>query len=482
LAGKEVGRRKNPTAFNVRLGRKGTIPLIRRGNARLGFPDFWGGLKYSIGGDKMKAHHVKINVVLMTVLAVVLSFAAVNAGADPKPVVVFNHWTSVHDASAKDAYFTAVAKQTGLNVIDTNLTEAFYQQKVMQLLVGGVACDIHTGWWSGIKTVQWASAGLWKDVSADWKKMGLAGVYPKYVTSNCTYNGKQWQFPIGYCTSGVFYNKHIFDKLGLKEPSTWTEFLDVCEKIKKSGVTPLAWGAAEQLGHMQQWWDVVIYNSIGDNLYQDLMQGKIRWDNDQVMKAHTEMASLLVKGYFMSGVLSFSRDEAMNYLVNGKAAMELDGDYMLVGYELKGFKEGADLGWFPVPAVYPNIKPGIVAGFDMIAIPANAPHPEAAKKLAQFWTSKEGDAQWGLVKRSVPTNRDAIPEFMSKAGPIMQRIAKTLQDMTFVMESQNVLPNDLQEVVYTARQQIVSYPDRVDEIVKQMAEKAAQWYSANKNK
>jgi ABC-type glycerol-3-phosphate transport system substrate-binding protein len=89
-----------------------------------------------------------------------------------------------------------------------------------------------------------------------------------------------------------------------------------------------------------------------------------------VVKAYKELASLLQKGYFCSGIFSFSRDEAMNYLVAGKAAMELDGDYMLVGYKQKGFKEGIDVGWFPLPAVNPNIKAGLYAGFDMIAIPA----------------------------------------------------------------------------------------------------------------
>ena len=40
-----------------------------------------------------------------------------------------------------------------------------------------------------------------------------------------------------------FYNKDLFEQAGItEEPKTWDEFLDVCEKIKASGVTPIALG------------------------------------------------------------------------------------------------------------------------------------------------------------------------------------------------------------------------------------------------
>ena len=37
-----------------------------------------------------------------------------------------------------------------------------------------------------------------------------------------------------------FYNADIFEEVGVEPPTTWTEFLDVCEKIAAAGYQPLA--------------------------------------------------------------------------------------------------------------------------------------------------------------------------------------------------------------------------------------------------
>lgn len=34
---------------------------------------------------------------------------------------------------------------------------------------------------------------------------------------------------------GFIYNKDVFDKLGISVPTTWEEFLQVCETIKTKG-------------------------------------------------------------------------------------------------------------------------------------------------------------------------------------------------------------------------------------------------------
>ena len=42
-------------------------------------------------------------------------------------------------------------------------------------------------------------------------------------------------------TSGIYYNKAIFTEAGIeKEPTTYAELLDACEKIKAAGYAPLA--------------------------------------------------------------------------------------------------------------------------------------------------------------------------------------------------------------------------------------------------
>lgn len=54
------------------------------------------------------------------------------------------------------------------------------------------------------------------------------------------WNGKVIGFPYGESSvSGMLYNKNLFKKYGLTIPRTQKEFLDVCEKLLKNGITPV---------------------------------------------------------------------------------------------------------------------------------------------------------------------------------------------------------------------------------------------------
>ena len=53
-------------------------------------------------------------------------------------------------------------------------------------------------------------------------------------------NGSLWCFPYQPYTTGVWYNKALFEKAGITSvPQTWDEFLAVCQKLRDSGVNPL---------------------------------------------------------------------------------------------------------------------------------------------------------------------------------------------------------------------------------------------------
>ena len=46
--------------------------------------------------------------------------------------------------------------------------------------------------------------------------------------------------PYSVAAEGVIYNVDLFDKVGVSSvPTTWSEFLAVCEKFKSAGITPV---------------------------------------------------------------------------------------------------------------------------------------------------------------------------------------------------------------------------------------------------
>ena len=43
-------------------------------------------------------------------------------------------------------------------------------------------------------------------------------------------DGKVYILPIDYIDIAVFYNRDLFDKLGLQLPKTWAEWMALCER------------------------------------------------------------------------------------------------------------------------------------------------------------------------------------------------------------------------------------------------------------
>ncbi|UJF31476.1 ABC transporter substrate-binding protein [Paenibacillus hexagrammi] len=72
-------------------------------------------------------------------------------------------------------------------------------------------------------------------------------IQEKYLNGVKTSDGKIWAMPIDVNGVGVIYNKDVFAKAGItKVPATWAEFIQVCQQLRKVGVTPIAAGFKDQ--------------------------------------------------------------------------------------------------------------------------------------------------------------------------------------------------------------------------------------------
>ncbi len=105
-----------------------------------------------------------------------------------------------------------------------------------------------------------------------------------------------------YCLSydmietGIFYNKTVFDRLGLREPQDWDEFLEICRILQDAGYTPVA----SIIDVFSDWCTDLFFDQLyadvmpGIDLYQDplrepYLQGYLDWD---------EICFLYHKGFF----------------------------------------------------------------------------------------------------------------------------------------------------------------------------------------
>lgn len=130
-----------------------------------------------------------------------------------------------------------------------------------------------------------------------------------------TFPGKKMYFYI--------YNKEIFEKLGLKVPTNYEEFKNVCQKIKDSGVTPIFEGTQNGWHQVLPLFETgAMYQQKDKDLYSKLNKNKV--DLDAVPELQTIISQLKEfadLGFYGDGYLSNSVENAKESMASGESAM-----------------------------------------------------------------------------------------------------------------------------------------------------------------
>jgi raffinose/stachyose/melibiose transport system substrate-binding protein len=251
--------------------------------------------------------------------------------------------------------------------------------------------DLFQSWGGGIMADQ-ADAGLLKDITADiagWKDTINAGAMSIYA-----YNGKQYGVPWDMGMIGFWYNKALFQQAGISgPPATWDDYLADVTKLKDAGVQPLAIAGKDKWPSMHLWTYLVLRTGGGAALSQMIQSGD--WNTDACTKAGDAVVKLNALKPYQDGYKSADYNAEAAAVGNGKAAMELMGQWapsveMDQSADKKGL--GDKLGWFPFPTVAGGAGAATdgVGGGNGIAVGVNAP-PEAIDFLKSFSSVENGN-------------------------------------------------------------------------------------------
>lgn len=223
---------------------------------------------------------------------------------------------------------------------------AAYQTAMQQTIKEEEAPGVFT-WWSGPQLQTLAENGLIEDLTEAWEDTIFEAGVSQGIADAFTFDGKIYAAPWSVLYNTVLYNKAVFDELGLKEPETFDEFLDVCETLKENGVTPIAlksdsWGGFIWFQQMLAAKDIELYNGICD--------GSIAYNDPRVVEVMKIWEDMLKKGYF-SAPMDYGTDVRKS-VAQGTVAMMLEPHVEMTGMNRDfGMEEGKDLDAFVVPSM-----------------------------------------------------------------------------------------------------------------------------------
>jgi len=238
----------------------------------------------------------------------------------------------------------------------------------------------------GINGVPYESAGQLKPIN---KIVNLSHISNKASLAASTLNGKIYGVPYALETYDWYYNKGIFNKYHLRVPTTWADFLHVCQVLKKNGVTPIetmGTGFSGSLASLWEW-SAVSPSLLGPKYLENLVARKARLTDPvyvHALKDFTKLAQFYEPNWQAVGSAGTEMDSSFAL---GQVAMIADGGFDVQPGMLKDNPK-LDLGEFMSPPLSSGQKPmqfwypdGYIAMNSHISSPSVE---KAAERILQF--------------------------------------------------------------------------------------------------
>ena len=357
------------------------------------------------------------------------------ASVDASKPVTLTWW---HNGSAEPALSTWKQVADAYHAAHPNVTfkinpmqnEAF-RTKVPVALQGGDPPSIYQQWGSGGQATQVKSGKLldMTDAVSSWIGQ-LGGAAKGWQT-----DGKQYGIPYDLHTVGFWYRTDLFQKAGITSPPATMDDLNAAvTKLKAAGITALSVGGKDKWPDAF-WWEYFAIRECSTQTVQDAINNQ-KTDDPCFLKAGQDLKAFLDTKPFQTGFLATPAQQgagsSAGLLANGKAAMELQGDWEAPTIiPLTSDKQVADkLSWFAFPTVDGGQgEPGAtLGGGDGFSCTTKA--GPACVDFLKYIASAE--VQTKLVETkvaSLPANPAANA---AVADPTLQLVLKASQSSPFV--------------------------------------------------
>ncbi|WP_219472338.1 extracellular solute-binding protein [Nonomuraea rhizosphaerae] len=346
------------------------------------------------------------------------------------------------------------------------------QTSVRTQLGAGNAPDLHVvypGSGSAMSMTQIAGAGLLADLSDQaWTRTIPTGFKPAFQK-----DGKTYIYSAGSSVIGAIYNKKVFQEAGIDgPPTTWTEFLALCDKLKKAGTTPIALGA--QTPWVTQ---LITYALVPSTVYakdpafdDKQAAGQASFAQSGWREAMDMYLELQKRGFFNDKPNGTTFEQQISMVATGKAAMAVQVSAVLPDFR-KAASSPDDLSMFPLPgaddAAQVWIPAGVVVG---LGAGAKGKNLAEAKAFIDFLGKQENINRWAKAIAAIPLTQDAS----STIDPAVQSFLPFTKDKAVPFMDQRWPNAEVQPVHFAVIQDLLAGKIKVDEALKKMDEAYAK--------
>jgi multiple sugar transport system substrate-binding protein len=247
-----------------------------------------------------------------------------------------------------------------------------------------------------------------------------ASGYTSGAISECTYQGKQYCYPIGTNTIGIFYNKAMLAAAHVSPPATWAQL----EADAKALTTSSRYGVAFDATNDEQstWQLEPFFWSNGASLTSV--------DTPQFQQSLQLWVNMVKDGSASKSVLTWGQDpDLTQQFLHSRAAMIEDGPWIFPELNAAGWKYNQQYGIVPIPVQ--------TAGQKVIT-----PLGGETEDIGAGGSSAQQQAAWEWIEgMQQPTTMEHVTSLMyylpSKPAVIAQYLKGGPQYLVFAQETEN---------------------------------------------
>ncbi|MEI6303828.1 MAG: extracellular solute-binding protein [Betaproteobacteria bacterium] len=267
--------------------------------------------------------------------------------AQAQEITVWSHWAAeaVKRGYVEEAAKRFEASRPGVKVKITWYEKTALYAALRTALRAGQAPDV---FYAEPDQTDYIDNGFLADLSSG---LNWGNIEP-WAKTAWTVGRGTYGFPLEASTVELYYNRKLLEELGVKLPPNGQleqgAFLDLVKKAKARGITPMSQGVGDRPFPGAYVTHEVLLKKLGTKEYDDLLRGKLSWNDKRVVEALQFVKQLVDAGAFPASFTSLKLGESHTYFHTNPGALM--------------FQMGS---WYTSRAFNPTDKGGQPAGFPL---------------------------------------------------------------------------------------------------------------------
>ena len=342
-----------------------------------------------------------ISMLLALTMLISIAIVGTTALAEEEVTIRLVHYMG--EQTKRDALDQMIARfneeYPNIHVDVENISSSSYIASYKNYIAAGEAPDIFFG--KPQNMVEFIEGGYFKEIGSE---PYMKNILPM-LKDECTINGGVYGFPIDAQVKATFYNKQMFEELGLKVPTTKDEFFAVCDAFMDKDIYPMvhAYNFIHGVFHELDAYFASMAVATGNgNVWMDSQNGVKDLSSNETVKEAFEMFSKMAS-YKDPGDNAVDQTQGIQNFAAGLRPMYTNGGWLMG--DVTAAAPDSEFGMFPTPwSNNPEENKLWVGIDDVFIVSETTEHPEEVALLLSSFASDESSEIWMNTAKLMSSN------------------------------------------------------------------------------